>query len=117
VTPPLASEQLATEDALIILEPLDQFAWLREHGLITSGPTARPVVFPGYRVVAYSTARRRRGQDFHQRRVWFVKTRDHLDYGDVDWPVEAVDPSSIAPRRPSRPMGVPPWRKLGRVAR
>ena len=107
----IVSEQLAAEEAVVILEPLDQFPWLREHGLATSGPIARPERMPGYRLIAYSTARRRRGQDFHQRRVWFVKARDHLDYGDVDWPIEAVDPASIAPRCASRPMGLPPWRQ------
>jgi hypothetical protein len=39
-----------------------------------------------------------------------VKSADPAAYGDHDWPIEAVDPVSIAPRRASRSMGVPPWR-------
>ena len=110
MTPILAPDCLATEVAVVILEPLYRFPWLREHRWSAPGPTARPERIPGYRVVAYSTARPRRYVDLYPRRVWFVRSRDHLDYGDRDWPVEAVDPASIAPRRASRSMGVPPWR-------
>ena len=103
--------QLASEVAVVILEPLDLFPWLREHGWYAPGPNRAPEPIPGYRVVAFSTVRRRRHGGFYSRRVWFVKGTDHAAYGDHDWPIEAVDPLSIAPRRMSRPMGVPPWRQ------
>jgi hypothetical protein len=101
---------LAAEVALVILEPLDAYPWLREHGWTTDGPTVRPERIPGYHVVAFTTAARRRDGGPYARRVWFVKAGDRTAYGDDDWPVEAVDPLSIAPRRASRSMGVPPWR-------
>jgi hypothetical protein len=117
MTPYLTNEHLAAEEAVVVLKPLDQCPWLREHGLATSGPSARPDWGPDYRLVAYSIARRRRGQRFQQRRMWFVKAGDQRAYGADDWPVEAVDPTSIAPRRMSRPMGLPPWRQAGRAER
>jgi hypothetical protein len=113
MTPWFTAEHLTAEEAVVVLEPLDQFPWLREHGLATSGPSARPDWGPDYRLVAYSIARRRRGQHFQQRRMWFVKAGDQQAYGADDWPVEAVDPMSIAPRRVSRPMGLPRWRRPG----
>jgi hypothetical protein len=110
MTPMLDPDSVAAEAAVVVLEPLDWNAWLREHGWYAPGATCRPERINGYQIVAYSTARPRRGGGFHQRRVWFVKATDLAAYGEHDWPVEAVDPASIAPRRMSQPMGLPPWR-------
>jgi hypothetical protein len=110
MTPSGDAARLAGEEAVVILESLDRFPWLREHGWTTSRPKARPVRITGYRVVAYSTARGRRDGAPLVRRVWLVKDGDRVHYGAEDWPIEAVDPASIAPRRASRPMGVPSWR-------
>jgi hypothetical protein len=111
MTPLIRPDVLAAEVAVVVLEPLDTYPWLREHAWFADGATAMPERIGGYRVVAFSTARRRRAGGFYSRRVWFVKAGDRVHYGDRDWPVEAVDPVSIAPRRMSRPMGLPPWRR------
>lgn len=110
MTPLLAPDTLTAEVALVILEPLDAYPWLREHGWTADGPSGAPARIPGYHVVAFSTVRRRREGGFYSRRIWFVKAADRAAYGDHDWPTEAVDPVSIAPRRASRSMGLPPWR-------
>lgn len=103
-------DQLTAEVAVVVLEPLDAYPWVREHGWYAPGATVPPERMPGYRVVAFSTVRRRRDGGFYSRRIWFVKATDLACYGDHDWPIEAVDPVSIAPRRASRSMGMPPWR-------
>ena len=73
-------------------------------------PTDRPR-WPGYLVVAYSLGGRRDDAGLYRRRVWFRKPQDPAVYGPDDWPIEAVHPTSIAPGRPSRPMGTPArWR-------
>lgn len=110
---PFVPENLAAELALVILEPLDTYPWLREHGWTTDGPAVRPERILGYHVVAFSTVRRRRDGGPYVRRVWFVKALDRTAYGAHDWPIEAVDPLSIAPRRVSRSMGIPLWRLEG----
>lgn len=91
-------------------DPRDTYPWLREHGWTADGPSGAPARIPGYHVVAFTTVTRRAGGGPYARRVWFVKADDRAAYGDDDWPLEAVDPMSIAPRRASRSMGVPPWR-------
>lgn len=111
MTPMLVPDTLGAETAVVILEPLDAFPWLREQAWTADGPTCRPPRVSGYRVVAFSTVRPRRHARWHARRLWFVKAGDWAAYGRHDWPVEAVDPMSIGPRRMSRPMGVPPWRQ------
>lgn len=120
MTPLLAPDTLPAEVALVILEPLDAYPWLREHGWTGDGPSGAPARIPGYRVVAFTTVARRADGGPYPRRVWFVKGADCAVYGDDDWPVEAVDPVSIAPRRASRSMGIPPWRServdIGREA-
>jgi hypothetical protein len=108
--PILAPGTLLAEAAIVVLEPLDAYPWLREHGWYADGATVRPETIDGYHVVAFSTARRRREGGFYARRFWFVKAADRAVYGDHDWPIEAVDPLSIAPRRASRSKGMPPWR-------
>ena len=108
--PILAPDTLPAEVAVVVLEPLDAYPWLREHGWYADGATVGPERIPGYHVVAFSTARRRREGGFYSRRFWFVKAADRAVYGDHDWPIEAVDPVSIAPRRASRSKGMPPWR-------
>ena len=113
MNPSIAPDILAAEVAVVILEPLDAFPWLREQSWTADGPTRRPPRVSGYRVVAFSTVRSRRHARWHARRLWFVKGTDPAAYGDRDWPIEAVDPLSIAPRRMSRPMGLPPWRRAG----
>jgi hypothetical protein len=110
MTPISDAARLAAEEAVVVLESLVQLPWLREQRWTTPGPKVRPVPTTGYRVVAYSTCRRRGDGAPHVRRVWFVKDGDRVHYGADDWPIEAIDPASIAPRRASRPMGVPPWR-------
>ena len=110
MTPLLAPDTLPAEVALVILEPLDAYPWLREHGWTADGPSGAPARIPGYHVVAFTTVARRPDGGPYARRVWFVKAGDRAAYGDDDWPVEAVDPVSIAPRRASRSMGLPPWR-------
>jgi hypothetical protein len=110
MTPILAPDTLPAEVAVVVLEPLDAYPWLREHGWYAPGATSAPETIDGYHVVAFSTARRRREGGFYARRFWFVKATDPAAYGDHDWPIEAVDPLSIAPRRASPPKGVPPWR-------
>jgi hypothetical protein len=110
MTHPFVPGGLAAEIALVILEPLDAYPWLREHGWTAPGATSAPETVDGYHVVAFSTVRRRREGGFYTRRVWYVKAGDRAVYGDHDWPIEAVDPMSIAPRRASRSMGLPPWR-------
>jgi hypothetical protein len=110
MTPILAPDTLSAEVAVVVLEPLDAYPWLREHGWYADGATSAPERIPGYHVVAFSTARRRREGGFYARRFWFVKATDPAAYGDHDWPIEAVDPVSIGPRRASRPKGMPPWR-------
>jgi hypothetical protein len=110
MTPTLAPDTLPAEVAVVVLEPLDAYPWLREHGWYAPGATVGPERIPGCHVVAFSTVRRRREGGFHSRRVWFVQADDRAIYGDHDWPIEAVDPVSIAPRRASRPKGMPPWR-------
>jgi hypothetical protein len=111
MTPFLAPDTLPAEAAIVVLEPLDGHLWLREHGWMADRPWASPGSSPGYRIVAFSTVRHgRHHRGPYARRVWFVKSTDAAAYGDRDWPIEAVDPMSIAPRRASRPMGVPPWR-------
>ena len=109
MTPIGDAARLAAEEAVVILEPLDGYSWLREQGWTTSRPKARPQRMTGYRFVAYSTCRRRNGGALHVRRVWFVKDGDRFHYGADDWPIEAIDPASIAPRRASRSMGLPLW--------
>ena len=101
---------LEAEVAVVILEPLDAYPWLREHGWTADGPSGAPAVVPGYHVVAFTTVARRPDGGPYTRRVWFVKADDRAIYGDHDWPLEAVDPVSIAPRRASRSMRLPPWR-------
>jgi hypothetical protein len=110
MTHPVVPDTLPAEVAVVVLEPLDAYPWLREHGWYAPGATVRPERIPGYRIVAFSTVRRRREGGFYSRRVWFVKADDRAAYGDHDWPIEAVDPLSIAPRRASRPKGMPPSR-------
>jgi hypothetical protein len=105
MTPIGDAATLASEEAVVVLEPLDQFPWLREQGWTSSGPKARPVRKANYRVVAYSTALPRSDGAPHVRRVWFVRDGDRVNYGADDWPIEAVDPASIAPRRASRRAG------------
>jgi hypothetical protein len=110
MTYPFVPDALAAEVALVVLDPLDAYPWLREHGWTADRPSAPPARISGYHVVAFSTAARRPDGGPYARRVWFVKPDDPAAYGDDDWPLEAVDPVSIAPRRTSRPMGIPPWR-------
>ena len=105
-----ADARLAAEVALVILEPLDTYPWLREHGWTADGPSRPPARIPGYHVVGFTTVGRRRDGGPYARRVWFVKAYDRAAYGREDWPLVAVDPLSIAPRRASRSMGLPPWR-------
>jgi hypothetical protein len=107
---------LAAEVALVVLAPLDAYPWLREHSWTADGPSAPPARSSGYHVVAFTTAARRPDGGPNARRVWFVKADDRAAYGDHDWPIEAVDPVSIAPRRTSRSMGIPPWRSERDVA-
>lgn len=109
--PILAPDALAHEAAIVLLEALDTVPWLREHGWLADRPWASPTSIPGYRIVAFSSVRHGRGhRGPYRRRVWFVKDTDPATYGDHDWPIEAVDPASIAPRRASRAMGLPRWR-------
>ena len=110
MTPLLAPDTFADEVALVILEPLDAYPWFREHGWTADGPSGVPARIPGYHVVAFTTVARRPDGGPYARRVWFVKAGDRVAYGDDDWPLEAVDPVSIGPRRTSRAMGLPPWR-------
>ncbi len=110
MTYPFVPQDLAAEVALVILEPLDTYPWLREHGWTADGPSGAPARIPGYHVVAFATVARRPAGGPYARRVWFVKAGDRAAYGVHDWPVEAVDSVSVAPRRASRSMGIPPWR-------
>ena len=103
-------DALTTEVSLVILEPLDAYPWLREHGWTADGPSRPPARIPGYHVVAFTTVARRRDGGPYARRARFVKAGDRAAYGREDWPLEAVDPVSIAPRRASRSMGIPLWR-------
>jgi hypothetical protein len=111
-----APDTLRAEVALVILDPLDAYPWLREHGWTADGPSGAPARIPGYDVVAFTTAARHPDGGPYARRVWFVKADDRAAYGDDDWPLEAVDPVSIAPRRASRSMGIPSWRSERDVA-
>lgn len=111
MNPILAPETLPAEVAVVVLEPLDAYPWLREHGWYADGATGRPERIDGYHVVAFSTVRHgRHHRGPYARRIWFVKSTDAAAYGDHDWPIEAVDPLGIAPRRASRLKGMPPWR-------
>ena len=114
MAPLLAPDTFADEVALVILEPLDAYPWFREHGWTADGPSRPPTRISGYHVVAFTTVARRRDGGPYVRRVWFVKADDRAAYGHDDWPLEAVDPMSIAPRRASQTMGIPPWRSEGR---
>ena len=91
MTLPLAPDTLPAEVAVVIVEPLDAYPWLREHGWTADGPNGAPARTPGYRVVAFSTVTRRPAGGPYARRVWFVKAGDRAAYGDHDWPMQAVD--------------------------
>lgn len=101
---------LPVETGIVILAPLDALPWVREYQMVMDGPTVRPSM-PGYRLVAYSTVRRRRDGGPYIRRIWFTKRADPAVYGTHDWPIEAVVPTSIAPGRPSRSKGMPSHRR------
>jgi hypothetical protein len=89
------------EGAIVVVRDLAAYPWVRESST-TEGCRSDPT-WPGVTVVAYATTRRPWGV----RRYWYVKDTDPGFYGADDWPIEAIDPRTIAPGRPTRRMGRP----------
>ena len=100
-------EWLDLEAGIAWLDDPDRYAYLRESVVSVMSPGRRPrCPHPEGRLVAYSIIRPGGPRQLHRRRVWWVSPVDRaVDPGGpyrVGWPVEAVDPASVRPRRVSR---------------
>lgn len=106
-------ESLQFETDIIWLEDPTSLAYVREGIIVTSGRTRRPQWWhPRARLVGYANLspeiRRARGIGTYERRMFWLKEhdRDRDPYGVFARrvPAEAVDPQSIRPGAPSRPL-------------